>query len=191
MSNPNVPHAYHPSHQLVGCQLKMTRAKQHIHALHDAIDEFTGRGPYEIVNDFKPEVSYYACRFKVRERPSLYWSPTLGDIVHNMRSSLDHLAWQLVIRNGRNPNSFRSQFPTFTRDPFDPSVHRCPEAAKRARVSWKSQTRGMPRSDVALIKLLQPYQRGKEAKSDWLARLNDLSNRDKHREFHFAVQSLI
>ena len=46
-------------------------------------------------------------------------------------------------------------------------------------------------NDIAVLKLLQPYEGGEKAQSDYLARLDELSNRDKHREFHFAAQSLM
>jgi hypothetical protein len=140
----------------------MVRANEHGKALNEAIDEFTERHPYAVVHDFKPEINYYVVRFKVREWPDPAWSPILGDIVHNMRSALDHLAWQLAIRNERNPASVRSQFPIFTRRSFDPSVYGGPERAKRARDSWENQTRGMHSNDIELLKLLQPYQRGEE-----------------------------
>lgn len=63
MSSPDVPHPYHPYHPLVGCQLKMTRAQEHVHALYDAIDKFTGRNPYGVIDEFQPEIGYYVCEF--------------------------------------------------------------------------------------------------------------------------------
>lgn len=190
MNNPNASHSYHPYHQLFGCQLKMRRAQEHFHALSNTINEFTGGNPYEIVNDFKPEINYYALRFKVREWPSPTWSPIIGDMVHNMRSALDHLTWQLVLRNSRKPST-GNLFPIFTKDPLDPTAYVTEGEYKTAHKRWKDRIRGMHPHDVDILKLLQPYQRGEDAKSDSLARLNELSNRDKHREFHFAAQSLM
>jgi len=96
----------------------------------------------------------------------------------------------LVLRAGKKPSG-GTAFPIFTRSPFDPSVYPTVKDAEDALGRWNARTRGMHTNDVALIKLVQPYQRGQEAESDWLARLNELSNRDKHREFHFAAQSLM
>jgi hypothetical protein len=31
------------------------------------------------------------------------WGPIIGDVVHNLRSALDHLVWQLTIANGHTP----------------------------------------------------------------------------------------
>ncbi len=191
MNNRNASHPYHPYHQLVGCQLKMVRANEHAKALNDAIDEFTGREPYEIVHDFESESGHHIARFEVRQWPPLWWSPILGDIVQNTRAALDHLAWQLVIRNERNPRSARPQFPIFTRDPFDPGIHDSPKQAEDALKSWKSQTGGMHESDITILKRLQPYD-GLDSPDDHpLARLSQLSNWDKHREFHFVAQSFM
>src|SRR5215217_8372120 len=150
MRDHNAPHPYEPHHRLFGCQLKMRRAHTHFKALHEAINEFTGRNPYEVINDFKPEISYYAVRFKVREWPSPAWSPILGDIVHNMRSALDHLAWQLVLRNRSKPST-GNLFPIFTKDPLDPAAHATVGEYKTARKRWKDRIRGMNPGDVALI----------------------------------------
>ncbi len=181
----------HIHHRLYGCYLKLERAQTHFDALKNAIEEFRGGQPYEIVHNFEPESGHYVAWFEIRERPSPAWSPIIGDIVHNTRSALDHLAWQLVIRNGRNPVSARPQFPIFTRDSFDPSVHDSLKDAKRARVSWKSQTRGMHKGDVEFLKGLQPYNGPSNPGDHPLAQLNQLSNWDKHREFHFASQAFM
>jgi hypothetical protein len=42
--------------------------------------------------------------------PPLRLGVILGDMVHNLRSALDHLVWQAVLRNGGRPNRSH-QFP--------------------------------------------------------------------------------
>ncbi len=41
-----------------------------------------------------------------------YFSVVVGDVIHNLRSALDHLAWQLVILDGGQPND-STQFPIY------------------------------------------------------------------------------
>jgi hypothetical protein len=188
MSELNDVHPYEPYHPLFGCQLKIRRAQVHLSELGNAIEEFVGSKPYESIHDFESEPGHHLARFNIAERPPLWWSPIIGDVVHNLRSALDHLAWQLVIRNGRNPESARSQFPIFTRDPFDLSAHDSPKEAKRARDAWRNQTRGMHRGDIKFLKGLQPYDSPDPVDEHPLARLNQFSNWDKHREFHFPGQ---
>ena len=37
-------------------------------------------------------------------RADVEWSLILGDLLHNLRSALDHLAWQLVVDGGGTPS---------------------------------------------------------------------------------------
>lgn len=184
----NNPHPYHPYHQLYGCQLKLHRAQEHFDALQDSMREFLGRNPYELVNKFESDSCQNVMSINIRKQPPPAWSPAIGDIVYGMRSALDHLAWQLVIRNGRKPST-GNLFPIFTKDPLDPNAHASEGEFKTARKRWKDQVRGMHPDDVALLKELQPYKGTDDPSLYPLARLNQLSNWDKHREFHFAAQA--
>jgi hypothetical protein len=92
-----------------------------------------------------------------------------GDVVHNLRSALDHVAWQLVIVNGGTPvepapGRRATQFPILREPP------KCLEVAG-----------GVGAAALEVIREAQPY-----ACSDWrgglLAALQHISNTDKHRE---------
>ena len=117
------------------------------------------------------------------------WSPIIGDIVHNWRSALDHLAYQLVIKNGKTP-CIRTQFPIFFKSPFDTSLYSKAKDAKKALESWNRQVNGMHPNDVEVIKRLQPYNGGHGADSHPLFTLSQLSNWDKHREYQLTGQTL-
>ncbi len=152
--------------------------------------EFFGRNPYEVVRDFDSEANQHVVQVKVRERPPHKWSPIIGDIVHNMRSALDHLAWQLVIRNECTPSS-KTQFPILSKDPFECNAYAKTKHWKNALDRWNTQTEGMNPFDIAFLKELQPYQRTYDTASHPLDRLRELSNRDKHRELHFATSAFV
>lgn len=168
----------------------MRRSDEHFDALQDSIHEFFGRDPYEVAYDLEPESNQYVVRVKVRERPPPEWSPVIGDIVHNMRSALDHLAWQLVIRNGCKPFG-KTRFPIFSRDPFDRSLYSKTKHWKNALNRWQTQTEGMHPRDIAFLKDLQPYQRMDDATPHPLDWLKEFSNWDKHRELHFATSAFV
>jgi hypothetical protein len=110
----------------------------------------------------------------------------VGDIINNLRASLDHLAYQLALRqekvSGRRPPSkerrktlFRLKFP----------IH-----SKRA--AWSANEKDyhswFGKDDAAIIKSFQPF-RGRAGRPDnWSGRyhhpltlLAALSNQDKHR----------
>ena len=86
-----------------------------------------------------------------------------GDAVQNLRSALDHLAWQLVLVSGNTPNR-RTYFPIFkSSDEFEREF--CQKA------------NGM-RTDIKdAISLYKPYKEG----NDILWALRELNNFDKHR----------
>ena len=43
------------------------------------------------------------------------WSVRTGETLYNLRSALDHLVWQLVLRNGEEPGE-RNEFPFVRKD---------------------------------------------------------------------------
>jgi hypothetical protein len=100
----------------------------------------------------------------------------LGDAIHDYRSALDHLTWELVRRFRTNLNvkdARKVQFP----------MHN----SAREFNDWKGRrTPGVPdKPHRALLKRYQPYRRGEGPKAiRWLRRLSD---HDKHRELIPAV----
>jgi hypothetical protein len=174
-------HRYEAPHALFGCQLKLDRAYEQVEALNGLIGGFLRRKPYEPVGKFDREAGEYFVLIRVRDDPPIQWSVLIGEVVHNLRSALDHLAWQLVKANGDTPNR-DTGFPIFTQDPFADGTD------ERTLRRWERMTKGMHADDIAGIKGFQPYKRGNKVNSLFI--LNSLSNWDKHREMHFAQNIL-
>ena len=93
---------------------KIKRAKEHFRVLEGSIHAFrTGtHKPYEIATKRDPktrELVYYV----TRADPVPYSiSLIAGDVVHNLRSALDHLACHLVEANSENV-TINTGFPIF------------------------------------------------------------------------------
>ncbi len=168
---------YEPPHPLFGCQLKLDRAYEHMESLNRAMQGFLGRRPYELWKHFDRQTNEYFVFMRLRDTPPVKWSIVIGDIVHNLRSALDHLAWQLVKANGKKPDR-NTGFPIFSDDPFADS------ASEKTLERWEKMTRGMHADDIAILKEFQPYKLGDQGSPFFI--LNALSNRDKHREIHFT-----
>jgi hypothetical protein len=105
-----------------------------------------------------------------------HWGPMLGDVIHNYRSCLDHLAWALHKR-GRTPNLTEKQeravyFPiTSKREIFNACLK-----GDRAKLP------GVRRADVAKVRLFQPYKAGQSrVHRHVFTVLDELANADKHR----------
>jgi hypothetical protein len=104
------------------------------------------------------------------------WGLILGDFANNLRSSLDHLAWALVVR-GRSPPD--------TLTPKQQGNIKFPIMDKRSEYNGELPSRlpGVvgPR-DKALVRASQPYLWGARARHlHPLSVLRTVNNADKHR----------
>jgi hypothetical protein len=99
---------------LRGVRLKLERAATHRHELRTYLEHPDGTGFFRlVVKDLSQDQGSWQYELLAkRYRDDRPVSALLGDFVHNLRSSLDHLVWQLVIANGGQPTS-RNAFPIF------------------------------------------------------------------------------
>ena len=110
------------------------------------------------------------------------WSAMIGEIIHNFRSALNHLVFQLVIlQTGTASDSSRLQFPIFEIKPD--FVRGCFDKSGNP-----TTLDGLGVDAIALIKSLQPFATG-EGKMSPLWHLHKLSNWDKHRSIYTAGAS--
>lgn len=82
---------------LVGSREKVRRANEHLGTLEDAIRRKRETNP--VPARFKPGVDggeYLLAIAAEPDYPVIEWGVQVGDVVHNLRSSLDHLAWTLT-----------------------------------------------------------------------------------------------
>jgi hypothetical protein len=99
-----------------------------------------------------------------------------GDFIANLRSALDHLAWQLALLGGAMP-TIEICFPI------------CEVNNSASRRFFNKCTLGIPTAAVAVIESFQPYHLGSDYRSTHLWRLNKLWNIDKHR--HLTPHSIL
>lgn len=103
------------------------------------------------------------------------WGLLIGDVAHNYRSCLDHVAWALVERGRTPPRALTEEQKGKIYFPVIPSR------------TWfnKSLARLLPgvrRADIAVVRRYQPYhERESRRPRHALAVLHSLSNDDKHR----------
>jgi hypothetical protein len=163
--------------RLILVRVKVERAKKHLRDLEDEIvvnrdqcssvfienSDSIPSGPQQLTTPLFPA-----------RIPRLPWNAiaTAGDLVHNLRSALDHLAYQLatVGTPGTEP-SRRVEFPIAK----DVATYESEKAKK---------IQGMKPEVVKAIDDLQPYKGGRNG--DLLWRIHELDNLNKHRT-HFTV----
>ena len=148
---------------LDGIRTKMARAHEHCGMLDREIRTFINSKPYRIGYEFNAEMREHSWKLVSAppEIPSRI-NAIIGDALYNFRSSLDHIVWQLVLRNGGTPDT-RNEFPIFSdRGNFSNSTRKL---------------RGVNDTARQIITAVQPCNGGDDAL--WF--LHELSNMDKHR----------
>ncbi|MDE3069211.1 MAG: hypothetical protein KGJ43_00590 [Acidobacteriota bacterium] len=107
----------------------------------------------------------------------------IGEYLHDLRSALDHLAWQLVVENRGTPTD-KTGFPIKDADPG---------TDKHGRPRTPNVSGGVSPRARALIRKAQPYTLGADYAEHALWLLHQLWNIDKHRyviakgSFHHAI----
>ncbi len=176
---------------LEGVDLKLDRAKERFDTLCKSITKFVAdEDSYSLALD-KDGDGRGALRVSEVKRPPPDWGLLIGECVHQYRSALDHLIFQLVLSNshGYLPARVvrRSEFPIFNSGPKF--------GGKRNRKGMPPPGRGWakiqdtPVDAWAIIEALQPYHRRKNPKTRALWQLQELSNVDKHRLLHVTYWS--
>lgn len=152
--------------------IKFERARGHLDDLEKQLAAWANSGHHTVKNERDPAAG--PDRFKVSVISDLVprepFGALIGDVLHNLRGALDHLAFALAESYAGRPLpddiAKESEFPIFERDD--------------ARAIAK-KIRGIHPDAQAVIKSLQPYHKGKDCSLDKLWILHALSNIDKHR----------
>lgn len=101
-----------------GCDGKLRRAKTHLKTLDDEIATVRSLHKHTIFVEDDPSTSEYVFKVRGPEPTNPDWGYVAGDCIHNLRSALDHLVFQLAILNlGRDltPEEAHScMFPIYT-----------------------------------------------------------------------------
>ncbi len=160
---------------LNGPRAKLRRAQEHLEALDAEARAYGEREPYSVTRERDPLEGWQVAYFHIHEPPPIRLGIILGDFFYNLRSCLDHLAWQLVLLDGGTPGD-HTAFPVI-----------------RDFGNWKSGgggvLKGIGKGHFDAIETLQPYPTRNDPCSRALEVVDTCCNRDKHKTLHpaFAV----
>src|SRR4051812_8089914 len=98
--------------QLAGCWAKLDRAKEHQNELQEEGQRFLADASFQVDVDVDPKSGWHEVRLVRVPSVPLRLCVIVGDLVHNLRSALDHLVWQLVLLEGRTPGG-HNRFPIY------------------------------------------------------------------------------
>ena len=132
---------------LAGVRLKIDRANHHLLEVCAAINSFYGPERQEDSMIVYPDIERKRVEFVIGEVQGVdpVWAAMIGDIVHNLRSALDHLVCQLALLNGNGVSCCnKTSFPVC----IDPATFG----------KWSKRNKRLICADAfALIEELQPY----------------------------------
>ncbi len=174
------PHGRHKLAPMGGdlhaVRMKLHRAQEHLETLHTAVQAFLWRNAYDSRVELDAQADELVVLAIVREQPPREWGALLGDLIHNLRSALDHLAIALVQRADPSAKTSTTAFPIFETDPGGPN------ASKRDKDVWKKMVKGMSAEHLAAVRGVQPFNTPiPEGLVNTLTVIRNLSNADKHR----------
>jgi hypothetical protein len=166
-------------------EYKLSRALQHLEECKRILERWVDLNAKSIPFRDKSEATAQGTRYiiywePIEELPVVELGLLVGDFLHNLRSALDHLAYELAAAHTKPlPSKVieTSEFPIFWRGPMD-------TGQERSRI-------GCIHPDAArLIKAIQPHHKGSRYTEDPLWILNELERIDKHRTLHVGVHEL-
>jgi hypothetical protein len=151
--------------RLARIRIKIERAIKHMHELQAEVQSFLDMQPYKVGVKRDPDTRrliYYV--LSVEQPPPLIAAIT-GDILQNLRSALDHLAYHLA------------DIGTAGKGPFRHIYFPISENATKYHADLPKKVKGIRPDAIKAIDALKPYGGG----NDIFWRLHRLNNIDKHR----------
>ena len=86
------------------CFAKLGRAQAHLSLLQYMAESIENSDDYRVFVERDHESGdVVVCGEPLREPPIAEWGVVIGDVVHNLRSALDHLIWDLTLAAGHVP----------------------------------------------------------------------------------------
>jgi len=168
---------------------KLERASRHVEEISSMMDAFEDSEAYAVLREDTEKPNVAAFRFKVLRQPPVQLLTAIGDAVHNMRSALDSVAYELARQHLNNVMTDKQMKSAYF--PIFEAGGKLDEFFRR-----KDMCDLYGPQDQAAIRCAQPFAMREEAAAhgldfqtdpyvefviDELHRLNSLSVVDKHR----------
>lgn len=143
------------------------RAKEQFRELDGEVRAFRDSEPYKIIPEYDSESGTILYRLGSIEPVPIRVSHIAGEVIHALRSTLDHLVYQLLL--AANPSATDEQKRLIQFPIYDP--------AKQTQAAAFRHIQPLGPSAIKAISAIKPYKGG----NDVLWHLNRLDNINKHR----------
>lgn len=154
--------------------VKLLWAERHLNRLKAEVVEFAGEQPFEVVTECDTEARKDRFRLRQRIAPPPHWPMLVGDCAHNIRASLDYLAWNISFRPDEQ-----------TAFPIQEDRITVKGGVRKFGISGGAHPRALE-----LVEGLQPYHRTDDPTLHPLWILNRLDVIDKHRTLNAVTMAV-
>ena len=170
---------------LRGCRAKLARARKHLDDLLESIGAWGDPNPHSLEKSFDGSTKEFVLRVRTVRLPPLDdWGAAVGDVLHNLHSTLDSLVCVLINEKVPNHDCRGRGFPI-----LDHAAD-WDRAKKGGTLNQRSGLAQIEETDdwaKTTIRGLQPFHLPREdRKRNALWLLRELSNADKHRAIHVS-----
>lgn len=163
-----------------GVAAKTDRAIEHLKELQGELRVFREQPhPYAFFNTVDPDRGHFVFRLHPAwdTGTTARWAAMVGEVVHNLRSALDHLVWECVRLGGAEPGP-HTAFPICRAEP-EVGFAAWATAAPSTRRRRPGKLYGLGEEAVSVIELFQPYK--ETPAGNLLEQIDSLWQIDKHR----------
>jgi hypothetical protein len=165
---------------LDGIREKIARAREDFQTIEGEVRAWFAGKLYPVIHYHDSLTGWHSVKPEpITELIPLRWPVVLGELIHDLRSALDHLITLLVIANGQTTNR-GNQFPIYS---YGRDATWTKSDWSQRRSHFRRCVSGMSSDDIAVIKSLQPYRRRRRARLPYIAleTIAEFSNLDKHQ----------
>jgi hypothetical protein len=160
------------THPFDGIAEKLNRSKQNILNLEAEIDRFFQESKYPIICDDNKKVIPEAIEYHRNRTVPLRFALLAGEVIHHLRSILDHIVWQFSEPSYRATHWKFIEFPILEARP----------PKKDLFTRYERKIKGITKPEVRnFIERLQPYN-CREPIDSLLLVIHNFDVIDKHRE---------
>lgn len=152
-----------PTGSFHSARLKVERAVRHVNELQAVIATFLKTDFHRVWIDVDPQTGEHIVRYETAPAPQPV-PLIIGDAIHNLHTTLDHIASDIAERAGLNSN--RVHFPK----------HETRDALEKSR-EFREIVQAAPNLSAVILDEIRPYKAGNYP----LWALGKLDNVDKHK----------
>lgn len=166
--------------RIVAIDDRLAHADENLERIKETLRTYYASDAYRISGEFDPNEGRGARATGAIIPPPLRLFTLTGDVLHEWRSSLDQLMWQLVCANGGQPGD-ETVMPLIPVAPLP--IKRGPN---RGTLPWPNVQGGLSDEARQILAGAQPYVFGADFALHPLYQLHELNIIDKHR--HVAIK---